>query len=68
MYDMNDFLYFGDEMIAYSVNQSDPRQLNCRSNILLMGKSVIRIIYKETHYDIYTICTNTMSYIYELER
>jgi len=37
-------------MIAYSVNQSDPRQLNCRSNIRLMGKSVIRIIYKETHY------------------
>lgn len=25
-------------MIAYFVNQSDPRQLNCRSNIRLIGK------------------------------
>jgi len=48
---MNDYFYcFGDEMIAYSVNQSDPRQLNCRSNIRLTGNSVIRIIYKETRY------------------
>jgi len=37
-------------MIAYSVNQFDLRQLNCRSNIRLTGNSVIRIIYKETRY------------------
>jgi len=50
MYDMNDYFYCFGKMIAYSVNQSDPRQLNCRLNIRLMGNSVIRIIYKETQY------------------